>query len=196
MDLNRSLFLPKYSGTGALLIDHVSFIDSKTQKKVEREDLILVRDRQTGLFRDFGEKIYDYNNKMKISGIAEAILHRESQGVCSRQINQSTPFIDILVHGDRSDINEYYRSYIIKTNGIKCSDFYKNKEENYKKLASDWNKITEMIRFPLDVNKQNIISSEKYLISDTGQKLQISPRLLRVLNRIPHFLPKTNVSDR
>lgn len=165
-----------YSGAGVLIIE--DYIDHKKNKI---PSLLLVRNKATQLFTDFGG-IHEKKHKT-LEMTASSELNEESRNLIQidPEILSKQNYIDIIANKKR---NIYYRIYIIKINGI-CRKYYHHNREiidnsDAKKYFKETDDITHLPIKNIDFNK---IKNLRCTIKDVYKNnIKLNTRLKNVLS--------------
>lgn len=159
---------PKWSGAGCVVISNGS--------------LLLVRDRHTGEFNDFGGK----NDSDSRSITASKELYEESRMVLyvSPQQLLTYNFVDIPAG------QTMYRSYIVHINRSGICTEYKNKlyDQAYIAKAKQnhaYDETDAMLRFPISKLEYETNGwLKEYQVDDNGNKHKLNNRIRKILHKM------------
>src|ERR1700679_3407499 len=105
-----------YTGAGVLVIE-----DYYTKKGTRETCLILVRNKASNLYTDFGGSYENKHGSLQIT--AQSELREESRNIFNVARHHLKNYVDIMTGKD----NElYYRVFVIKINGISRKYFDHN----------------------------------------------------------------------
>jgi hypothetical protein len=162
-----------YTGAGVLIIEDYYMKNGNMENCI-----ILVRNKASGLYVDFGG-VYELKDD-SLKETAQHELREESRNLFNLSKDNFVDYVDIP-----ADKNNYYRSYILKINGISRKYFRKNMKiiDNSESSKRYWKETDDIVHVPIkNIDFYKLNKRGTIIVKDIeGKNIKLHRRCKKVL---------------
>jgi hypothetical protein len=167
-----------YTGAGVLVIE-----DYYTKDGDIEPCIVLVRNKSSKLYMDFGGSYENSHDELKTTAVTE--LREESRNL----ININKKYLKHYANIPAGNINKqptFYRSYIIKINGI-CKKYFDHNRKLIDKLMLNapkkWKETDRLVHIPIrNINFSKLgIKGQNRLSDINGKIIELTRRTKNIL---------------